>query len=115
MRDILPAAGGGANLMTRGTEADVPADPSLADLLAAPAARSVSDGSGPRRAAPDYAYDDFDGGVLSAEPDLKPVKGIWIDAYQRENMDFYQADSSLIANVNSDDNGLYHLFANTAR
>ena len=44
---------------------------------------------------------------------VKSVKGNWLDAFQRENMDDHTAETTgYVTAVNSDETGLYRLFRN---
>ncbi len=43
---------------------------------------------------------------------VKSVKGNWLDAFQRENMDDHIVDTGYVTAVNSDETGLYRLFRN---
>lgn len=42
----------------------------------------------------------------------KSVKGNWLDAFQRENMDDHTVETGYVTAVNSDETGLYRLFRN---
>lgn len=86
-----------------------------ADMFAALLDPETASAFDPHAAEPsfnDNPYDTHGGMHGIAAPSAKSVKGTWLDAFQRENMDEFQSETGHLTAVNSDETGLYRLFRN---
>ncbi|PWE56217.1 hypothetical protein DEM27_12375 [Metarhizobium album] len=110
MGSIFPAVQGSEDFTS--TSLDLGEQADMFAALLDPETASAFD---PRSTEPsfnDNSHDDYTGMRGMAAPSAKSVKGTWLDAFQRENMDDYQVETGHLTAVNSDEAGLYRLFRN---